>query len=146
MFFIAAGRLKCHTRVAGVSHDGDSVVFAQLIDHHLKTSFKQRKFILVVHRARNVDQKHQVGRGPLVDVDFFAFKPNPQKFVGLVPGAVGQFHVDREGIVAFGLRIVVVEVVDQFFKSNRIGWWHLSAFDEASHVSVRSGINIDREG
>jgi len=48
--------------------------------------------------------------------------------------------------VAFRLRVVVGEVVDQFFRADRADWGHLLVLQEAADVCVACGVDVDREG
>ena len=55
--------------------------------------------------------------------------------------------MDRQGVVTFGLGVVVGEIVHELFDADCVARRQLTVLhDEAPHVAVRGAIDVDREG
>ena len=47
--------------------------------------------------------------------------------------------------LVLGQRIVVGEIVDQFFDPHGVGRWQLAGVEHAAHVAVAAGIDVNTE-
>ena len=62
LFVAARGRRQHQPRGTGVDDDGHAVLGVEILDQHLHGVFQQRQLVRLLHRAGDVQQKHQVGR------------------------------------------------------------------------------------
>ncbi len=75
------------------------------------------------------------------------FEANAHQLVLRLPGRGYDLGVDREWVVALGLRVVIREVVHELFDSDRVARRQLAVLhDEAPHVAVGRAVDVDREG
>ena len=113
---------------------------------HVHGVLDQGQLVFVAHRAGDVQQKHQVAGSALFGVDLAALEPDPHQTVFGVPGTLGRLHVDREGHLVVGLRVVVAEVVDQFLVPHGVGRRQPTGVEKAADVGVGGGVDVDGEG
>ena len=66
--------------------------------------------------------------------------------MALVPRARSDLGRHGERVAARGAAVVVAEVVDEFFDANGVGRRGGAIGEEAAHVAVRRGVDIDGEG
>ncbi len=142
---VAAGRRQHETRVARVDHDRHAVAVAQLAGKQLERFTNQRQLVLLLHRAGDVDEKHQVARGPLLAMHFASLQSHAHQHVVAVPRATGRFRGDAKRIVAGRLRIVVGEVVDELLKPHGIRRRQLAACQIPTHVGIARRVDVDGE-
>ena len=140
-------RLQRRVRSAGVGDDADGVVRAQGVDEHAEGVLEQRQPVLGCHRARGVDEQHQVGARALGLRHVEALDGDVDELVGGVPRR-GQ-HRDRrpEGRAAvLGQRIVVGEVVDHLLDAHGLLRRQLRRIERPAHEGIGGAVDIDREG
>ena len=82
---------------AGVDDDRDAVVLAELASQLFEAVDDERQLGRLVHRARNIDEEHEVRLRPLVAVHFAAFDADPREPMLGRPGAAGDFDMGGEG-------------------------------------------------
>ena len=89
---------------AGIDHDRDAIVLAQLLDEQAHRLLDQRQLVRRLHRTGDVDQENQVACRPLLVSDFPAFQSDPDEPMGRLPGAGRDLEVDRErrSVVGWG--------------------------------------------
>ncbi len=143
---VAAGRRQHQAGAAGVDDDRHAVAVAEFTREQLERLADQRQLVLLLHRAGDVDEKHQVARGTLFAMYFAPLQADAHQHVVAVPRAAGSFRGDAKRIVAGRLRIVVGEVVDEFFEPHGGRRGQLAGSEIATHVGVAGRVDVDREG
>jgi len=69
---------------------------------------------------------------------------NQHEFAIAVPGAWSDFGGDGKWCLsAIGLRVAVVEVVDEFFNPNGVAAWQPPGVDGAARIGIRRRVNVD---
>ncbi len=144
---IAIGGGQNETAGAGVGDEGDAVFFIELFDEQAQAFFDQREFVRLVHGAGDIDEEDEVAVA-LFETDFFALDADAGEAVLRLPGAIGDFDVDGEGMrgVEGGAFEVVGEVVDEFLDAHGVARRQGTAVEEAAGVGVGGGVHIDGEG
>ena len=142
---VAAGGGELHACIAGIGDDRHRVVFRELLDQHREGLLHQRQLVCSAHRARHVDEKHEVPGGPLAAVDVAALEADANQTPAGVPGALGRLERHRERPVAGGLRVVVTEIVHHLLDAYRIRGRQPTGGEKPAHVGIRRRIDIDRK-
>jgi hypothetical protein len=143
---IAARSGQRGARGARVDHDGQPVALVQLLGQGLQGSLDQRELVLGGHRARDIDQEHQIHRGAAGLVQLARLDGHPGQLVGRIPRAGRGVQMDREGASVGGRGIGVGEVIHQLLDAHRVLGRQLSIGQVAPHHRVGRAIHVDREG
>src|SRR5438034_3519687 len=141
VFPVAARWLKGNARRARIGDDAHLVAFRQLIDEHAETALQQRQPFRRAHGTRHVDQKDEIARY-LTHRDILRLDPNAHEPVLRAPWRRRHLHVPRDGIWAGSLRVLVAEVVDEFFDTHSIPWRQLIPSQKSPDVCVGRRIDI----
>ena len=142
---IAAGGGQLHTCVTGIGDDRHRVVFRELLDQHREGLLHQRQLVRGAHRARHVDEKHEVPGGPLAAVDVATLEADANQTPAGVPGTLGRLERHRERPVADGLRVVVAEVVYHLLDPYGIRGRQPAGGEKPAHIGIRRRIDVDRK-
>ena len=146
LFFAARHGLQNRFRTAAVSNDADAVFVAQVVDQQLHRRNDEPESVGAVHRSRNIDQEHEVGRGQSLGSDLPRLDADPHQPVRLVPRANPGFGRNSHRIVPFGFFITVGEIIDHFLDPHRVLRRRLTLADHAPEIAVRSSVHVDRKG
>ena len=128
-----------------VGHDRDRVIGAQVGNKRLDRLLDQRELLARVHRARDIDEEDDVRGLQISERDILALHADPHQVHSLAELAGSDLHVDREGMLVDGLRVIVVEVVDVLFGPHRIWRGEAARVHVTAHHRVRSRVDIDGE-
>ena len=101
VFLVAGSGGEDEVGGAGVGDDGDAVFFVELFDEEAEAFFDEREFVGLVHGAGDIDEEDEVAVA-LFEADFFALDADAGEAVLGLPGAVGDFDVDGEGMGGVG--------------------------------------------
>ena len=101
VFLVAGGGGKDEAGGAGVGDDGDAIFFVELFDEEAEAFFDEGEFVRLVHGAGDIDEEDEVAVA-LFEADFFALDADAGEAVLRLPGAVGDFDVDGEGMGGVG--------------------------------------------
>ena len=143
---VAGGRRQDQPGRSRIHHDRHPVLRAQLRDQLGEGLLEQRQFVGGIHRARGVDQQHQVGgrQGRLGHV--VALDADHQQLARGVPGGGREFGGHPERLPAGGRRRMrVVEVVQEFLGTHRVRRRAHALPQHAPHVGVAAGVDVDGE-
>ena len=116
----AGGRRQHQARGAGVGDHRDPVAGVHVLDQQAQASAQQRQLVGRTHRARDIDQEHEVARPDLGDRYDLALHADLHELVRGVPWTRPDLGVDREGAAVGRLLVVVVEVVDQLLGAHGV--------------------------
>src|SRR5437867_1914911 len=141
VFPVAARWLKGNAGRARIRDDAHLVAFRQLIDEHAETALQQRQPFRRAHGTRHVDQKDKITRY-LTHRDILRLDPNAHEPVLRAPWRRRHLHVPRDGIWAGSLRVLVAEVVDEFFDTHSIPWRQLIPSQKSPDVCVGRRIDV----
>ena len=144
---VAAGRgIEHHLAVTGIGDQRDAILRAQLLDQQFQGALHHRQAFTAMHRAGHIHQEYQVGRRQLLNAAIRRLDGDAQQARLRIPRRHRQFSADAERRIALRQRVGVGKVVDQFLQTHGVLRWQLPAIEEAPHVGVATGINIDAEG
>ena len=144
---VATGRgIEQHLAVTGIGDQRDAILRTQLLDQQFQGALHHWQAFAAMHRTRHVDQKHQVGRRQLLNAAIRRLDGDAQQARLRIPRRHRQFGADTERRIALRQRVGVGKVVDQFLQTHGVLRWQFPAIEEAPHVGVATGINIDAEG
>ena len=128
----------------GVRHDGDVILGAELVDEDAERLLEQ--FDLLVHGPGGIDEEDEVAGGNVLRVHRAGLESDAEEPVAGLPGAVGEFAGDGEGLVAGGLRVVVGEVVDELLQAHGVaGREAVVLLQVAAGVGVARAVHVDGE-
>jgi len=143
---LVVGRWKDQPRRAGIDHDRDTVLGFQFLSQSHQCGLDEGQLVRIVHRARDVDEEHEVRRGAAGARQVVAAQADAQQAGFGVPR--GDRHVGRHAerrLALFGQWIVVAEVVDQFLGAHRVSRRQLTLREEPPRIGISAGIDIDGE-
>jgi hypothetical protein len=141
----ARGGRKRDALGAGVDHDRDLIFRSELIDHQAHRLLQQWQLVRIGHRARHVEEEHQVARWHVGVGDGARAQRDPEHLHAGVPRARAQLGVHRERRGAGRQRIGVAEIVEQLLGADGVGRRTRALAHEAAEVGVRRGVDVDRE-
>ena len=107
---------------------------------------EQQRAGVRLHRARHVEQEHEVGIRPFPGRQFLAFQRDSYQPVLRRPGCLGDFRRDGKRPTVMRRLVVVREVVDHLLNAHRIGGRQLPFAQEPAEIRIRGRIDVDREG
>ena len=79
-------------------------------------------------------------------LDAFSLQPEQNQSSIVIPRTHADFGRQRYRLIASRLRIIIREIIQQFFCTDCVGRRQVAAVEETPHVAVGSGIDIDRKG
>jgi hypothetical protein len=121
LLLVAGGRREHEAGRAGVHDDRDAVLGVHVVDQAHEAVLEQRQLVLLGHRARHVDQEHEVARLADAERQHLALQADLHELVAVRPRARRDLGADRERPVVGRLRVVVVEVIDQLLDAHGRG-------------------------
>ena len=123
--------------LARIGNDGDAIVGFELVDQKMERALEQRQFVGLVHRARGVDQKNEIGARPLRFRQIVTFDADMEDLGVLVPWRRIDAHAGLERNFAAGrARIGVIEVIDHLLDADRIGLRQHAIIQRVAHDAV----------
>ncbi len=146
-FLIACRRRQHGAGRAGIDHHRNAVLRPQPVDQHVQRLAHQRQLVGRLHRARHVDQENEVRRWLVARRDVVALKPDMDDFLARRPGRGRHRDVRLERLVRRGRTLIaVVEIVEQLLHTHRVARRQRAVSEEAAHIGVGGGIDVDGEG
>ena len=130
----------------GVDHDRDAIALLELVHEHPHRALHQRQLVVRRHRARHVDQEHQVARRRLAPRHRAPLDADEGQAVVGIPRALRQLGGDRERLGPVRLGVGEPEVVDQLLHTDRTRFGQPAFTQEAADVGVRGRVHVHREG
>ena len=107
----------------------------------------QRQFVGGIHRAGGVDEEDKVGGRAFIGVEVGRLYADADELAVRLPRRGNGFGVHGEGFAVRRQRVVVGEVVGDFFDTHGVGRRQtVFFFYHAAHVAVTAGIDVDAEG
>ena len=140
-------RRQHQARRAGVDDDGHPVLLAKLLHQRAERLLDQRQLVGRLHRARDVDQEHEVARRQVSGRD--ATRPGGRSGRAGAPaprGTTPTSVVHGERVRPLRSGIAIGEVVDQLLDPDRVLRRQRALAQEAADVAVRGRVHVDREG
>ncbi len=147
LLLLIAGRRLQHDAGAARIHDHrHAVARRQLICEQAERVLQQRQLVRRLHRARHVDQEHEVRGRPLGGGDVESLDADLHEQRLRIPRRRRHFrsHAERH-VAARRRRVAVVEIVDHLLDTHRVLRRQLAGVEEAAHVGVRAGVDVDGE-
>jgi hypothetical protein len=123
------------------------ILLAQLVHQQRERLLDERQPAGALHRAGDVDEEDEVGRGRTPHVDFACTERDAQQIVPRVPRRGGKLGRDAQRHVSRRRSGVTVrEVVDELLDAHGVLGRQRALIEEAAHVGVRRAIDVDGEG
>jgi len=145
-FLISGGGWQHQSRCSGIDHDRYSILLPHVLHQQFHRFFHQWQLVGIIHRTGHVEQKDQIAGRRAGHIQVPALQADMHKVALLVPGADAHLGIDAEGMLAFGLRIVIAEIVDHFLGPDRVGGRKLILIEVATDGAIGSGIDVDGKG
>ena len=141
------GRPQQCAKGAGIDHDGHRIIGAKVFGQCGQALFDQVQLIGAVHRSRNIDQEHQIGRWPVGGGHIIGAQANADQARVGVPWRNRGVSGDAERLALVRrTRIIIAEVIDKLLRPDSGLWRHLPLIQHAAGLGVAAGIDIDGEG
>ena len=139
---------KREARGARVGDDGHMVLRLELLNQRPQGFLHQRQLVGLAHRTRHIDQENEIGGRTVGGGQLTTLQADAHQPVRRLPGSCGHFERRGERVLVrwFGRSIVVGEIVDQFLNAHGIARRPLVVDQEAPHVGVAGGVDVDGEG
>jgi hypothetical protein len=133
-------------RLPRVDDDGDLVLLAQALDEQRHRLLQQRQLVGRLHRPGHVEQEREPPRRQRFFLERAPAQADERQAMLRAPRARPELGRDRERHGALRFRIVVAEVVHELLHAHRVFRRELALDQEAPHVRVGRGVDVDREG
>src|SRR5690606_31011786 len=135
---------KHYAGISRIHHDRNAIVGTKLVHEHRKRLLQQWQLVRRKHGTRNVNEKHQVVRRKVFQVQPGSLEPHAYQQVVSVPRSTGNLRRHGHRAVVVRLVIRVREIVHQLFYANGVNRRQRALLhDETPHVRVRCPIHVD---
>ena len=129
-------RRQDETTRTGVDDDGDAVGGVERVGQHAHRGLDERQLVGLVHRAGDVEQKHEVSRRRAFGSHAASLQADEREAMARIPRARRHLGRDRERRAIRRILVGEAEVVDQLFDAHGVCRRQRALIEEAANVRV----------